>query len=306
MSFGGKFDYAKEYAKYKPESTRFGSYVDEHPDLSAAWKKIEDDPNHPDSQYWINRGATSKDAFGRAHAAEDMALKTGTYSGGRSGRTDYMPGTDAWETLFPGDDPSTRFEGWRAGEGGAGGNGAGNGASGWTGATGGGVQGSGNYPIGLVDYQEPSAMSGIPLEYQPWLQPDHIPDSLWNYQAPTLNEWEVDRNWDWATKPASEYVTEEQKAAKAAAAAVRDGGRDTDGGWVDEYGYDRVTPGTGYGPDRSYGFNPGRSDVQVTADDWADSGLIGPTAAEIAAHAESQGQPAPTAGDETFGLGYGP
>jgi len=71
-------------------------------------------------------------------------------------------------------------------------------------------------------------MSGIPLEFQPWLQPDHIPDSLWNYQAPTLNEWEVDRNWDWATKPASEYVTEEEKAAKAAAAVVRDGGRDGD------------------------------------------------------------------------------
>ena len=79
MSFGGKFDYAKEYAKYKPESTRFGSYVDEHPDLSSAWKRIESDPNHPDSQYWIKRGATSKDAFGRAHAAEDFALKTGDY-----------------------------------------------------------------------------------------------------------------------------------------------------------------------------------------------------------------------------------
>ena len=62
-------------------------------------------------------------------------------------------------------------------------------------------------------------MSGIPLEYQPWLQPGHIPDSLWNYQAPTLNEWEIDRNWDWAEKDASEYLTDEQKAAKAAAAA---------------------------------------------------------------------------------------
>ena len=87
MSFGGKFDYAKEYAKYKPESTRFGSYVDEHPDLSEAWKRIEDDPSHPDSQYWINRGATSKEAFGRAHAAEDYALSEGTYHGG----TDVSP-----------------------------------------------------------------------------------------------------------------------------------------------------------------------------------------------------------------------
>ena len=58
-------------------------------------------------------------------------------------------------------------------------------------------------------------MSGIPLEFQPWLQPSHIPDSLWNYQAPTLNEWEIDRNWDWAEKDASEYLTDDQKAAKA-------------------------------------------------------------------------------------------
>ena len=72
-------------------------------------------------------------------------------------------------------------------------------------------------------------MSGIPLEFQPWLQPDHIPDSLWNYQAPTLNEWEVDRNWDWAEKDASEYLTDEQKATKAAAAAAQiRGDRDID------------------------------------------------------------------------------
>ena len=235
MSFGGKFDYAKEYAKYKPESTRFGSYVDEHPDLSAAWKRIEDDPSHPDSEYWIKRGATSKEAFGRAHAAEDMALKTGDYHGGASGRTDYMPGTDAWGTLFPGDDPSTRFESWRTG---AAGDGNGNGdTGGWGPATGGGAPGAANYPIGLVDYEEPSAMSGIPLEFQPWLQPDHIPDSLWNYQAPTLNEWEVDRNWDWAEKDASEYLTDEQKATKAAAAAQIRGDRNIE---------NNVSLGSGY------------------------------------------------------------
>ena len=67
-------------------------------------------------------------------------------------------------------------------------------------------------------------MSGIPLEFQPWLQPSHIPDSLWNYQAPTLNEWEIDRNWDWAEKDASEYLTDEQKAAKDEAAVVERGG----------------------------------------------------------------------------------
>ena len=243
MSFGGKFDYAKEYAKYKPESTRFGSYVDEHPDLSAAWKRIEDDPSHPDSEYWIKRGATSKEAFGRAHAAEDMALKTGDYHGGASGRTDYMPGTDAWKTLFPGDDPSTRFEAWRTG---AAGDDNGD-TGGWGPATGGGAPGSANYPIGLVDYEEPSAMSGIPLEFQPWLQPDHIPDSLWTYQEPTLNEWEVDRNWDWAEKDASEYLTDEQKATKAAAAAAQiRGDRDIDvrdTRFSNPYGYKMGLPG---------------------------------------------------------------
>ena len=205
MSFGGKFDYAKEYAKYKPESTRFGSYVDEHPDLSAAWKRIESDPDHPDSQYWIKRGATSKDAFGRAHAAEDYALSEGTYHGG----TDVSPYEE-----------DTRFESWRTG---AAGDGSGD-TGGWGPATGGGAPGSANYPMGLVDYQEPSAMSGIPLEFQPWLQPDHLSDSLWTYQEPTLNEWEVDRNWDWAEKDASEYLTDEQKAAKDEAAVVERGG----------------------------------------------------------------------------------
>jgi len=114
---------------------------------------------------------------------------------------------------------------------------------GWATARGGGAPGSANYPMGLVDYQEPSAMSGIPLDFQPWLQPDHIPDSLWNYQAPTLNEWEVERNWDWATKPASEYLTDEQKAA-AAAAQIR-GDRDIESGvrFSDPYGYRIGGPG---------------------------------------------------------------
>ena len=112
MSFGGKFNYAQEYAKYKPNQpdSIFEKYVEETPDLLAAWNKIQDDPSGTQGSYWKQRGATSKAAFGRAHAAEDMALKTGEYHGGASGRTDYMPGTDKWKTLFPGEDPSTRFE----------------------------------------------------------------------------------------------------------------------------------------------------------------------------------------------------
>ena len=207
---GGGYDYAGAYSKYKPEQdAKFESYVDKYPDLASAWTRIENDPNHPDSQYWIKRGATSKSAFGRAHAAEDFSLKTGNYHGGASGRTDYMPGTDAWKTLFSGDDPSTRFEGWLSGAD-SNGNGNGNGGNGdtggWAAATGGGAPGSAMYPMGLVDYTAPDAMTGVSMELQPWLQADHIPDSLWNYQPPTLDEWEIARNWDWASKPASEYA----------------------------------------------------------------------------------------------------
>ena len=217
------YDYSKSYRKYKEgdvSDTDFEKYVDEkhgsYWKLIDAYNKGEDvdtkfsgQYQHPaglspsqQAEYWQKRGATSKAAFGRAHAAEDDALRSGTYHGGKSGRTDYMPGTDAWETLFPGDDPTTTFEDWIVDPAG-GATGATDG--GWATARGGGAPGSANYPMGIIDYKAPSAMSGIPLDFQPWMQPDHIPDSLWNYQAPTLNEWEVERDWDWATKPASEY-----------------------------------------------------------------------------------------------------
>ena len=75
--------------------------------------------------------------------------------------------------------------------------------------TGGGVPGSSLYPMGLVDYEAPTAMPGIPLEYQPWLQPDHIPDSLWNYQPPTLQEWSLDPRMGWADTPVSEFAPKE-------------------------------------------------------------------------------------------------
>jgi len=93
------------------------SYVDLSPDLASAWALIDaanqgKDVNtlfagqyeHPagltpaqQAEYWQKRGATSKEAFGRAHAAEDMALKLGTYK--QSG-TDYKIGSDPWKELF--------------------------------------------------------------------------------------------------------------------------------------------------------------------------------------------------------------
>ena len=67
--------------------------------------------------------------------------------------------------------------------------------------TGGGAPGSETYPMSLVDYTPPGAMTDIPLEFQPWLQSEQMPDSLWNYQAPTLDAWSTTpRDWDWATK----------------------------------------------------------------------------------------------------------
>ena len=93
------------------------SYVDLSPDLASAWELIDaanqgkdvntlfaDKYPHPagltpaqQAEYWQKRGATSKEAFGRAHAGEDMALKLGTYK--QSG-TDYKIGSDPWKELF--------------------------------------------------------------------------------------------------------------------------------------------------------------------------------------------------------------
>jgi len=100
MSFGGKFNYAKEYAKYKPNQpdSIFEKYVEKTPDLLAAWNQIKDDPTGTQGSYWKPRGATSKAAFGRAHAAESGALKSGTYHGG----TDVIPssGKTRFETFM--------------------------------------------------------------------------------------------------------------------------------------------------------------------------------------------------------------
>ena len=102
----------------------YSTYVDASPDLAAAWERIQSNPADWRSQYWLKRGATSKEAFGQAHAAEGMALKTGAYK--QSG-TDYKKDSQKWKDLFttkkgqfgsssnyPGvstaDDPKTRWE----------------------------------------------------------------------------------------------------------------------------------------------------------------------------------------------------
>jgi len=230
---GGSRNYADMYSTYKQgvaADTDFEKYVDSKGDLKNAWtlidaynkgedvdKKFAGKYEHPaglspsqQAEYWQKRGATSKSAFGRSHAAEDAALYGGTYKGG----TDVRKGTDAYKDYFG--DKGTRFtqymEDPNRGNVGNGGNG------GWAAARGGGAPGSAMYPMGLVDYTAPDAMTGVSSELQPWLQPDNIPDSLWNYQPPTLNEWEVQRDWDWAQKPASEYAPQDAVAAAIAAA----------------------------------------------------------------------------------------
>jgi len=115
-----------------------------------------------------------------------MALKTGDYHGGASGRTDYMPGTDAWKTLFPGIDPETRFEDWLD-------TGAANTTTTptdpslpW--------DDPGNkqnifHPMLVPEYTSPEAVSGIPLDYQPWTsdyQQQYVPENIWNYAPPEL------------------------------------------------------------------------------------------------------------------------
>jgi len=121
----GGYNYADAYSKYKqgvsPDSD-FEKYVDSQGDLKNAWSLISDyqagkrgadlakyvplitqNGLSPEQQadYWIKRGVTSKAAFGRAHAAEDESLRSGTYQGG----TEVKP----WK----GD---TRFEKWDKGK----------------------------------------------------------------------------------------------------------------------------------------------------------------------------------------------
>ena len=199
---GGKYDYAKNYAKYKAgqvSDSDFEKYIDAHGDLSNAWKLVDAynkgenlDRFKPlivqngltpaqQAEYWIKRGATSKAAFGRSHAAEDFALSEGTYHGG----TDVKPY-----------DKNTRFEDWLSTKG-RDDNGNGDDETPW-----------GNFenvyhPMLVPEYDAPQAQdlsSFVPesspfggdqgLLYQPWTsdyQQQYVPESLWNYEPPQLD-----------------------------------------------------------------------------------------------------------------------
>ena len=186
---GGGESTAERYAKFgagEYSSSDFERYVDSRPDLAAAWAKIESDPTAWDSKYWIDKGATSKSAFGRAHAAEDAALYAGTY--GDSGDTKVLPGTPEYEAYF-GDGGGTYFDSFissPSGEGGGGGS---------------SMVGPGNpyYPQRVSAFTPRTAQdwsaympAGSPLAvnkgilYQADINSQGIPDSIWNYQPPML------------------------------------------------------------------------------------------------------------------------
>lgn len=191
----GGYNYADAYSKYKqgvsPDSD-FEKYVDSQGDLKNAWSLIADyqagkrgadlakyvplitqNGLSPEQQadYWIKRGVTSKAAFGRAHAAEDEALRSGTYQGG----TEVKP----WK----GD---TRFEKWDKNKGKKKDNG---------GPTGPIQHDNPYFPMLTQDYSSPASQDWSSylggnkgLLFQPWTSDYQaaagIPNNIWNYSPP--------------------------------------------------------------------------------------------------------------------------
>ena len=186
---GGGGSTAEKYAKFgagEYSSSDFESYVDSRPDLAAAWRKIESDPSAWDSKYWIDKGATSKSAFGRAHAAEDAELYAGTY--GDAGDTKVLPGTPEYEAYF-GDGGGTYFDSFISGASEEGGGGGG----------GGGSYRAANpfYPQLVQEYEAPGLLDWSDYmpegglfgneQYQTWANPNAIPENVFYYQPPMIN-----------------------------------------------------------------------------------------------------------------------
>ena len=204
----GGYNYADAYSRYRQgvsSDSDFEKYVDakhgSYWKLIDAYNKGEDvdkkfagQYQHPaglspsqQAEYWQKRGANSKAAFGRAHAAEDASLRSGTYQGG----TKVKP----WE----GD---TTFETWNKNKGKKNDN---------TETPTGPIQHDNPYfPMLTQDYSSPAsqdwaaymgagnpALTGITaanpagnkgLLYQPWTSDYQtaagIPNNLWNYAPP--------------------------------------------------------------------------------------------------------------------------
>ena len=195
------------------------------------WKQIQDDPNHWKSKYWIQRGATSKEAFGRAHAAEDAALFSGDYMGA----TDYTKGSDAWKNLFKGK-TGTRFDTWSTTQ-----SSDDDDPNRWTGG------GKSQNMVAMQDYTAPAAKdwSGLApsfaggmwgsvpdlygggkgskglTAFQPWSQEAKaatLPTGLMSYTRPTIASWEVPKtkwaDWDEFNKKLDEEEEKEKNKNK--------------------------------------------------------------------------------------------
>ena len=196
---GGGESTAEKYAKFgagKYSSSDFERYVDSSGDLAAAWNKIESDPTAWDSKYWIDKGATSKAAFGRAHAAEDAELYAGTYG---SGGTKVVPGSAEYDAYF-GDRGGTRFDTFTATP-----------PSADSGEISGGLltnpgTGIGPYPADNMyfpqlthAYETPQAQDWsqyglLDPNYQPWSVQggqQFVPENIWNYAPPQINRQPV-------------------------------------------------------------------------------------------------------------------
>ncbi|MDP7190217.1 MAG: hypothetical protein QGI74_10220, partial [Phycisphaerales bacterium] len=121
----------------KATGAQFKADVDTDAGLKRAWAGIQNPKTEQDrknKEYWELRGATSKEAFGRAHAAEDEALRSGKYPQGDTKRT---VGSKEWKEKYA--DGTTRFEDYlRDDKGDSGGGGAGGGGGGDSGGGGGG------------------------------------------------------------------------------------------------------------------------------------------------------------------------
>jgi len=268
---GGSRNYDEMYSKYKQgvvANTDFEKYVDSKGDLKNAWtlidaynkgedvdKKFAGKYPHPaglspsqQAEYWQKRGATSKAAFGRSHAAEDAALYSGTYQGG----TDVRKGTDAYKDYF--DDKGTRFDKYLEDP---------NRNKPTVPTTTTTTTPEINYPwddptqktnvyhpMLVPDYEAPEAHSMFGAEYQPWSQASvddgYVPENVWNYAPPQMT---VGRP-QWGANPMgplSEQPWIDIENAKKAAAASdeefregpegnQDATRNADGSFVDKWG----------------------------------------------------------------------
>jgi hypothetical protein len=192
---GGGESKSEAYEKFgagKYDSSDFERYVDSRGDLAAAWKKIVSNPDEWDSKYWIDRGATSKAAFGRAHAAEDAKLYAGTYG---AGGTKVVPGSTEYDDYFGGNN-GTYWDNYNRGKGGEGGgsDGTSEGKPPWDNPT---NKANPYFPMLVPEYNDPKAQDwsqymsqgGSGLLFQPWSQEygeQYMQPNIWNYQPPEL------------------------------------------------------------------------------------------------------------------------